>query len=79
MAVQVSHGRVPFNRRAARGDFLKVQYRLPDVLPSKLDRFSTTIEAIKVSKDLSGSRWALFGETISVNDLYYFASVNELG
>ena len=49
------------------------------VLPSKLDRFRTSIEAIKVSKDFSGSRWALFGETISVNDLYYFVSVNELG
>ena len=49
------------------------------VFPSKLDRFPTSIEAIEVSKDLSGSRWALFGETISVNYLYYFVSVNELG
>ena len=28
---------------------------------------------------MSGSRWTLFGETISFNDLYYFVSVNELG
>ena len=34
---------------------------------------------LKVSKDLSESRWVLFGETISVNDLCYFVSVNELG
>ena len=32
----------------------------------------------KVSKDLLGSRWVLFGGTIRVSDLYYFVSVNEL-
>ena len=50
--------------------------RVLKVLPSKLDRFPTSKEAIK---DFSGSRLALFGEPISVNDLYYVVFVNELG
>ena len=44
-----------------------------------LTGFQLQYKPLKVSKDLSGSRWALFGETISVNDLHCFASVNELG
>ena len=42
----------------------------------KLDRVN---RLLKVSEDISGSRWALFGKTISVDNLYYFVSVNELG
>ena len=50
------------------------------VLPSKLDPVSNFNRSqLKVSEDLSGSRWTLFRETISVNDLYYFVSVKELG
>ena len=45
------------------------------VLPSKLDWFSSTVEAIKASSELSERRWALFVETISVNGLTYFVSV----
>ena len=44
-----------------------------------LTGFQLQKKSLKVSKDLSGSRWALFGETISVNDHHYFAFVNELG
>ena len=44
-----------------------------------LTGFQLQKKSLKVSKDFSGSRRALFGKTISVNDLYYFASVNELG
>ena len=45
------------------------------VLPPKLDWFPSAIEAIKASSELSGSRWALFVETISVNGLTCFVSV----
>ena len=49
------------------------------VLPSKLDRFPTSIEAVKKSlKNCLEVGGPLFGETISANDLYYFVSVNEL-
>ena len=44
-----------------------------------LTGFELQKKSLKVPKDLSGRRRALFGKTISVNDLYYFASVNELG
>ena len=41
-----------------------------------LTGFQLQWKPLKVSKDLSGRRWALFGETISLNDLYYFVSVS---
>ena len=44
-----------------------------------LTGFQLQYKPLKVSKNLSGSRWALFEETISFNDFYYFVPANELG
>ena len=51
------------------------------MLPSKLDRFLILIEVIRslLRFVLSESRWALYRETISVNDLYYLVYVNKVG
>ena len=46
---------------------------------SELNKSFHDRTSLKVSEDLSGSRWALLGETISFNDLCYFASAKELG